>query len=203
MIEPLSRRNGYEPLASCVDRLAGSECAEITVPCGEEGSDAPRRYRLFRPANILVLGAGPDAPPLLRIIDALGWEATVNDHRQHFVDNLQQPPSIVAYCNAAENIAQCVNLAYFDAAVVMSHNLAADRAYLAALARSDLGFIGLLGPPHRRERLLEDLGSGTARLLDGRLRAPVGRPIGGRGPAAIALEIAAELQEYVCSLESA
>ena len=43
----------------------------------------------------------------------------------------------------------------------------------------------------------------TACLLDGRLRAPVGKRIGGRGPAAIALEIAAELQEYVCLLESA
>ena len=85
----------------------------------------------------------------------------------------------------------------------MSHSLEADRKYLEALARSDLGFIGLLGPPHRRKRLLDDLGEETACLLDGRLRAPVGKRIGGRGPAAIALEIAAELQEYVCLLESA
>ena len=51
----------------------------------------------------------------------------------------------------------------------------------------------MLGPAHRRERLLGEIGSDADRLAD-RLRGPVGRPIGGRGPAAIALEIAAEIQ---------
>jgi xanthine/CO dehydrogenase XdhC/CoxF family maturation factor len=47
----------------------------------------------------------------------------------------------------------------------------------------------LLGPPHRRDRLLGEIGASRERLGD-RLRSPVGRRIGGRGPEAIALEIA-------------
>jgi xanthine dehydrogenase accessory factor len=203
VIEPLSRGNGYEPLASLIDRLADSTCADITLPGDANENHAPACFRLFRPATILVLGAGPDALPFLHMIDALGWNATVNDHRQHYVDGLRPPQSIAIHCGPAGDIVRRVDLARFDAAIVMSHNLAADRAYLGALARSELGFIGLLGPAHRRERLLDDLGAETACLLEGRLRAPVGRRIGGRGPAAIALEIAAELQEYICSLESA
>ena len=203
VIEPLSPANGYEPLAATVDRLADSACAEVTLPRDAGEEHAPARFRLFRPANILVLGAGPDALPLLQMIDALGWRATVSDHRQLYVDTLRQSQSAVVHCNPALEIARHVNLAQFDAAIVMSHNLTADRAYLEALSRSEIAFIGLLGPPHRRERLLDDLGGETAGLLDGRLRSPVGRRIGGRGPAAIALEITAELQEYVCSLESA
>jgi xanthine dehydrogenase accessory factor len=202
LIEPLLADNDYEPLAAVVDQLAGSACAELALHASEGSGDAPVQIRLFRPANILVLGAGPDTPPLLRMIDALGWNGAVNDHRQHFIDTLEKPESIIVQCNPARDIARHTNLAQFDAAVIMSHSLAADRTYLEALARSDLGFIGLLGPPHRRERLLDELGKETACLLDGRLRAPVGRRIGGRGPAAIALEITAELQEYVCLLES-
>lgn len=201
-IEPLSPESGYEPLAAATDRFAVSDHVEIELPVdGNKG--APVHVRLFRPASILILGAGPDAPPLLRMIDALGWTAVANDHRRHYVETLEHPASVVARCAPAEEIARHVDLARFDAAIVMSHSLATDRAYLEAVARSDVGFIGLLGPPHRRERLLEELGEDTACLLSGRLRAPVGRRIGGRGPAAIALEIAAELQEFVCSLETA
>jgi xanthine dehydrogenase accessory factor len=202
LVEPLGVSNGYEPLATVIDHLAGSGFAELALPPNEGGSDSPVRVRLFRPANILVLGAGPDAPPLLRMIGALGWTGTVSDHRQHFIDALGQPESIIVQCHPAGDLARHVDLSQFDAAIVMSHGLAADRAYLDALARSDLGLIGLLGPPHRRARLLDELGEETACLLEGRLRAPVGMRIGGRGPEAIALEIAAELQEYVCSLES-
>jgi xanthine dehydrogenase accessory factor len=75
----------------------------------------------------------------------------------------------------------------------MSHNLEADRAYLKTVAGSPIEFIGLLGPPHRRDRLLGEIGDDASKLGD-RLHAPVGDQIGGRGPAAIALEIAAELQ---------
>ena len=81
----------------------------------------------------------------------------------------------------------------------MSHNLDADCDYLAQLATSDVDFIGLLGPPHRRERILAKLPELS--LLEDRLRSPVGTRIGGRGPGAIALEIVAELQAYFCDVD--
>lgn len=201
-IEPLHPGNDYEPLASSIAHLHGAACSALTLAGDDGDQDTAARMRLFRPASILVLGAGPDAPPLLQMIDALGWNGTAIDHRQHYLDTLRQPTSTRVQCMEAAAVSNRLDLAQFDAAIVMSHNLATDQAYLEALARSDLGFVGLLGPPHRRERLLRELGEATARRLDGRLRAPVGRRIGGRGPAAIALEIAAELQAYVCSLES-
>jgi xanthine dehydrogenase accessory factor len=51
----------------------------------------------------------------------------------------------------------------------------------------------LLGPAHRREKLLGDLGP-LAAALRPRLRAPVGLDLGGRAPEAIALAIVAEIQ---------
>lgn len=202
VIEPLTPANRYEPLASSVETLARSPRADITLPADAACAGAPLRIRLFRPANVLLLGAGPDAPPLVQMIDALGWTVTVADHRAHYVDALRPPESATVHCCPADAIAGAVHLDRFDAAVVMSHNLAADSAYLDTLGRSGIGFVGLLGPPHRRERLLRELGSNTAARLEDRLHAPVGRRIGGRGPAAIALEIVVQLQEHVCSLEA-
>jgi len=84
-------------------------------------------------------------------------------------------------------------LSRFDAAIVMSHHLASDRSYLRQLAATDIAYVGLLGPASRRSRLLADLGDDAADLKE-RLHGPAGLDIGGRGPAAIALSIIAEVQ---------
>ena len=132
------------------------------------------------------------------MIEALGWDAAVSDHRQHYADQLGPG---VADCRPAAAVANEIDLDRFDAAIVMSHHLASDRSYLGALAATDIPFVGLLGPPRRRERLLDDLGHPAMGLGD-RLRSPVGMKIGGRGPAAIALEIVAELQAFFSAPDS-
>ena len=75
----------------------------------------------------------------------------------------------------------------------MSHHLTSDRAYLEQLATTDLSYVGLLGPAARRDRLLSELGE-LGQSLSTRLHGPAGIDIGGRGPAAIALSIVAEVQ---------
>ncbi len=78
----------------------------------------------------------------------------------------------------------------------MSHHLDADLAYLEALADcGTIGYVGLLGPAPRRDRLLAALGARAARL-EGRLRAPIGLDIGARTPEAIALAAAGELHAW-------
>jgi xanthine dehydrogenase accessory factor len=64
------------------------------------------------------------------------------------------------------------------------------------LAGTPIPFIGLLGPPRRRDDLFKLLTPGQRAALDPRLRAPVGLDLGGQGPEAIALSIAAQLQSW-------
>jgi xanthine dehydrogenase accessory factor len=84
----------------------------------------------------------------------------------------------------------------FDLVVVMSHHLASDRAYLRQLAATNIGYIGLLGPAGRRDRLMNDL-SDVADALQDRLHGPAGIELGGRGPGPIALAIVAEMQQFL------
>jgi xanthine dehydrogenase accessory factor len=76
----------------------------------------------------------------------------------------------------------------------MSHHLASDRTYLGQLAECSIPYIGLLGPPARRERLLSEIGDAAGKLRD-RLHAPAGLELGGRGPEPIALSIIAQMQK--------
>lgn len=147
-----------------------------------------------RPLHLLILGAGPDVPPLLVFARELGWRVTVADHRPAFLCTERLPGACllpVKYRRAATSLPW----PEIDAVVVMSHHLEADQHYLAALAESAVPFIGLLGPSARRDFLLAALGEPGERLRP-RLHAPVGLDLGGDSPAAIALAIVAEIEAH-------
>jgi xanthine dehydrogenase accessory factor len=157
----------------------------------------PGRYALFvlplaLPPRLLLLGAGPDAVPLTRIACELHWKVTVADHRATFATAARFPAAHRIVQTRPEALEAALKLSAFEAAVVMSHQLQADREYLRALARSPVPYVGLLGPPNRRDRLLAELGEDAERLAR-RLHAPVGLNLGGRSPQAIAVSIVAEI----------
>lgn len=146
--------------------------------------------------ELLLLGAGPDAVPVVGFAATLGWRVTLVDHRPAYADAARFPGARRVLAARPGEIAGELDLSHFDAAVIMSHHLATDLAALAALAPTNIPYVGLLGPTARRKRLLADLDRATAALLDGRLRSPVGLDLGGRDPASIALAIVAEVQAF-------
>lgn len=157
------------------------------------GPKARVLYAPLRPLpRLLVLGAGLDAVALVEIARELGWRVTVADHRPAYLARGDLAAADRTLQVVPAELARSLDLAQYTAAVVMSHHLVTDRAYLAALATTALPYVGLLGPRARRDRLLADLGS-AAESLRGRLRAPIGLPIGADSPETIALAILAEI----------
>jgi xanthine dehydrogenase accessory factor len=151
----------------------------------------------LRPPPLLLLcGAGIDAAPLAAQCVALGFAVVVCDHRPALLQAARFPQCVLRG-QPAPDFVNLPELARADAAIVMSHHLASDLAYLAAIAdRPAIGYVGVLGPAPRRDRLLRDLGP-MAGALRARLRAPVGLDIGARTPEAIALAAAGELHAWV------
>ena len=153
---------------------------------------------LSLPPRLLLLGAGPDAAPLTDLAARQHWKVTLVDHRPARAQPSHFPLAEQVVLSRPEALAQAMDLAGFSAAVVMSHHLPSDLEYLRALAASPAPrYIGLLGPPARRDKLLGELGS-RAEMLNGRLRAPVGFDLGGRTPESIALAIVAEIHAFLC-----
>ena len=151
---------------------------------------------LVLPPRVLLLGAGPDAAPVVEFAARLGWRMSVVDHRAAYARAAHFPLAHQVLLSTPDALPQTLALDGFRAAVVMSHQLPADLAWLRLLATSRIPYVGLLGPAMRRERLLDELGPAAARLQD-RLHAPVGLPLGGRSPESIALAIVAEIHAFV------
>jgi xanthine dehydrogenase accessory factor len=151
-------------------------------------------YALLRPVpRLLVLGAGLDAVPLVDIAARLGWPVTVADHRPAYLErgDFGAAERILALDPRA--LADAVTLDRYDAVVVMSHHLVTDRIYLEQLVEAPAVYVGVLGPPARKRRLLDALGERGAEL-ESRLKGPVGLDIGADSPELIALSIVAEMQ---------
>lgn len=145
------------------------------------------------PTHLLVLGAGPDAMPVVEIAALAGWHVTVLDHRPAYAVAARFPRAKRVAVNPATDLATELHGEEFDAAVVMSHHLTSDQHYLSALADSGIPYIGLLGPALRRKRLMDELGD-KATKFGARLYGPIGLDIGAHSPETIALSIVSEIQ---------
>ena len=152
------------------------------------------------PIRLLILGAGPDALPLVELAQAQGWQVQVADHRPAYEAQFSAAGGPAIKIVDPNRLRTEFDLDDFDAAVVMSHHLNTDRLYLQALAGSQIPYVGSLGPPDRRKQLLDDLKAdlGNVSQLTSRLYAPIGLDIGARGPEGIALSICAEIHGVLC-----
>jgi xanthine/CO dehydrogenase XdhC/CoxF family maturation factor len=147
--------------------------------------------------RVLVLGAGRDAEPIVTLASQLGWQVVVADHRAGSLEQGAFDEARTVCLVEPADLAASIDLTQFSAVIVMSHHLDTDRLYLEQLAGSSIEYIGLLGPTHRRERLLADLGE-TGKTLAPRLHGPVGLDIGANSPESIALALLAEIHAVLC-----
>ena len=152
------------------------------------------RIEIPPPPALVVFGAGPETPTLLPLLRSLGWMATLVESRARW--RAQARYADAGLETTAESALLRSGSQAFDAALVMNHNFELDREALLALATSAIPFVGLLGPVRRREDLFRVLPAAAFEALSPRLHSPVGLKLGGQGPEAIALSIAAQLQVH-------
>ncbi|MDX1698114.1 MAG: XdhC family protein [Thiohalobacterales bacterium] len=128
-----------------------SAIAELIVG---DGAIELLRVMIEPSPRILVCGGGPDAVPLAAQVRSLGWECVVIDHRPAYAEPGRFADGVEVITARPGDLGRHVDLAEISAAMVMSHNLDHDHAYLEQLLKADLAYTGVLGPAHRRERLI-------------------------------------------------
>ena len=188
------------PLTPALMTAAAQALTEATSRDIRSGTEGPRTrafVQYLAPApHLLICGGGPDAQPVVVNARSLGWRVTVIDHRPLYAVGTRFPGADVKLIEAS-SLRSAVDLAGCHAAVVMSHHLLSDAAYLRELARAGgPPFVGLLGPAARRERLVRELGDDMAALLP-RLRGPVGIDLGAVTPEGIALAIVSQVHAWL------
>lgn len=179
-----------------------ADAASRAIEFDEDGQRTRAFVQFLAPApHVLICGAGPDAQPVARAAVALGWRVTVVDHRPAYAE-AQRFPGCRAVRADPRELRAAVALETAHAAVVMSHHLASDVAYMRELAQAGFpGYVGLLGPAARRRRIVEDLGAYVDGLAS-RIHGPVGIDIGAVTPEGIALAIVSQIHAWLAGRAS-
>ena len=148
------------------------------------------------PPHLLVVGGGLDAFYLCRLAAQTGWQTSLWDPRPAqgrksdfpFVDNLLDGP--------AQALGDFIESNKVDAVMLMSHSKSIDTAALSEVYPFPLKYIGMLGPKHRRDEVIEKAGitDNESKISESNqfIAGPAGLDIGGDLPESIAISIMAQ-----------
>ncbi len=184
-----------------IKHLLDSDCKEYQIHNTDTTLSNVAVFTLAPARKILIIGASPEVPFLIHFAHALGWHVAVADHRSaaleiYAKDADQLCSSSLHTLFSKPDVFINDTAITFDAALIMSHRATTDLEALQILAKRHEPYVGLLGPPGRRDELLSQLAESDRALLLSRLHAPVGLRLGGDGPEPLALSIVAELQKF-------
>ncbi len=156
------------------------------------------------PIALFIIGAGNDAIPLAKIAALIGWSVTLIDgrathaNRQRFpqVDQILvgKPPTIIDQLSFDER----------TALVLMTHNYQYDIDLFSLLIDQPIGYLGLLGPASKRDRMLADLSLRGLNINDQYMKkifGPTGLNLGAETAEEIALSISSEIMSVLMEKE--
>jgi len=151
--------------------------------------------------KLMIFGAEHDAVKLCQLASFNGWEVTVvsGPLESKTIENF---PGATAFYSVSPDDLELNSIDSETAIVLMSHNFANDLKYLLELKDTNPVYIGILGPSHRREKILSqfleycpDVDEQFLELIHG----PAGLNIGAETPQEIAISILSEILSVVRS----
>ncbi|MFI5187084.1 MAG: XdhC family protein [Chitinophagales bacterium] len=154
------------------------------------------------PVSIVIIGAGNDAMPLVKMADILGWETTVVDGRPNYAKKERFVSACQVLVSKPENVLDKLTVDDETVFLLMTHNYNYDLAMLRALLARKLVYVGSLGPRKKLDRMIEGLKEEGVSLTHEQLSSlygPVGLDVGAETAEEIALSILAEIKAVLSS----
>jgi len=153
--------------------------------------------------QLLIIGAEHDAVQLCKAASNVGWQVTVmaSADEQKTIDYFKGAHQLVT---PLYNQIDKSRIDKQTAVVLMTHSFNKDFQYLLALQNCTPAYFGLLGPKHRRERLINQFLEFNPEVnIDfiEILRGPTGINIGAESAQEIAISIIAEILSVIRNQE--
>ncbi|NNM23706.1 MAG: XdhC family protein [Flavobacteriaceae bacterium] len=149
--------------------------------------------------KLMIFGAEHDAVQLCQFAAGTGWEVTVISGPLES-KSFENFPGATAFYSVSPDQVALEQIDDQTAVMVMSHNFANDLKFLLELKETKPAYLGLLGPAHRREKLLDQLLEYCPELsqefIDS-IHGPAGLNIGAETPQEIAISILSEVLSTV------
>ncbi len=177
--------------------LGGKQYAVSQVSVDEKLS----RFEQAMPPcfKLMIFGAEHDAVKLCQLASYNGWEVTVVTGPLES-KTINDFPGAANFFSASPSDIELHNIDKETAVILMSHNFANDLKFLIELKDTRPTYIGMLGPSHRREKLLSqfmeycpDVEETFLELIHG----PAGLNIGSETPQEIAISVISEILSVV------
>ena len=166
-----------------------------------DGENFHGLFQFHEPAlSLVIAGAGNDVMPLVSIASAVGWDVTVADGRASHARVLRFPAAAKVLNLKAQNVLEHIEVDARTFFVLMTHNYQYDLVLLKQLLRSNVAYIGILGPKSKFQRMEDDLLAERIFISDAdkqRIFNPVGLDIGAETSEEIAISVIAEIQAFV------
>ncbi len=155
-------------------------------------------YQFIPPSiQLVIVGAGNDAQPLVEMAFLLGWNIIVVDGRPVYATQQRFPKAGKIAVAKPTEILSVVRIDEQTAVVLMTHNYNYDLAALKQLINTNCNYIGVLGPKKKLYRMFDELNN-TGIIVTGdqhkKIFSPVGLDIGAETSEEIALSIIAEIK---------
>lgn len=196
--ELLERRQAAEYHQQISQGFPQNQVIPVAEKTFEMGSTAQFKVtgnlfvQLLTPAPLLtVFGAGVDAKPVVSIAAELGWKIILVDPRLGYGKTEFFPKAEQIVRSEINELQRASWLHQIDVALIMTHNIKLDAAALKLVQKSSAKYVGLLGPIHRTDRVL-DFAKLHRNDLTKPLANPMGLRLGGELPESIALSMLSE-----------
>jgi len=159
-----------------------------------EGEKVEVFIEVLKPAVHLVLfGAGYDSVPLVKMAHEVGWYITLADDCVAHLQPKRFPDANEMLEVHRDAVSQKLKFGEQTAAVLISHNYKFDLAVLKELLKTEVPYIGILGPKKRFDKMLAELGGLNEQQMR-KIHSPIGLDIGAETPEEIAISVLAEIQ---------
>lgn len=149
--------------------------------------------------ELVIFGAGYDVIPVAKLARELGWQVTVTDDCIAHLSPKRFPVATCVLYADREAVLDKLTITNRTAAVLMSHNFNYDRAVLQELIKTNVPYIGMLGPRKRFDKMQIEFEKDGQYVTEAdllRVHAPIGLDLGAETPDEIALSIIAEVKAF-------
>lgn len=149
------------------------------------------------PVSLVIVGAGNDVQPLVKMTSLLGWEITIGEGRATHATKKRFPEARNVFVVKPEQLLENISIDAQTYFVLITHNYKYDLAVLKLLVQTNCNYIGILGPKTKLNRMFDDLNSEGIQLAEEKLNTiygPIGLDLGAETAEEIALSIVAEIK---------
>ncbi len=151
----------------------------------------------FPEPNLIVLGGGHIAKPLVEFGAKAGFSVTVIDDRPSFANRPRFPEAENVICESFEKCFDLINLNESSFVVTVTRGHRHDMDCLRKILKYDTAYVGMIGSKRRVKGVMEQLLSeGYPQEKLSKVNAPIGLEIGAVTPEEIAFSIIAQVIQY-------